>query len=178
MRLGLMLLLLAGVIVVPTAHAQTPPTSAPAALVPANAVYVFESLGRGVQIYRCEANATAPPMHAWVFVAPEATLYNAAGQVIGTHFGGPTWQGNDGSTVVGMVAEQQDSPESSAIPWLLLRAQSNGGSGLFSSVTYIQRLDTAGGVAPADGCGAGTVGETQRVPYTSNYVFWYAAGQQ
>jgi len=48
----------------------------------------------GVQIYACRSGA-------WALVAPRATLYGDNGKVIGSHFGGPTWQARDGSSVVG-----------------------------------------------------------------------------
>ena len=57
----------------------------------------------------------------------------------------------DGSLVVGEVVQR--SAVQGAIPWLLLRARSTDGSGVFKNVKYIQRVDTVGGVA----LGTGTV---------------------
>jgi len=70
----------------------------------------------GVQIYSCNPTATG---FAWTLVAPRADLYDDHGKVIVTHFGGPTWQANDGSQVVGQVLERV-TVESTAIPWLKL----------------------------------------------------------
>jgi hypothetical protein len=109
----------------------------------------------------------------WTFRAPDASLMNLDGEPIGLHYAGPTWEGLDGSRVMAAARANADSPDPSAIPWLLLEAQSNAGTGLFSTVSYIQRLDTSGGRAPADGCGASTVGQEARVPYTAIYTFSY-----
>jgi hypothetical protein len=62
------------------------------------------------------------------------------------------------------------SPDTTASPWLLLETVSTTGPGIFSSVTYIQRLNTSGGLAPA---GPGSaIGELVQVPYTAEYFFY------
>jgi hypothetical protein len=150
----------------------TPPELNP----PASAALLFELGARGVQIYACEATANDPAAFAWTFKGPEAELLNARGEVVGTHFGGPTWQANDGSAVVAAVAARADAPTpKKAIPWLLLEAKSHTGSGAFATVTHIQRLDTVGGVAPKKGCDADHEGEVARVPYKATYAFFYPA---
>jgi len=121
----------------------------------------------GVQIYRWSGTN-------WAFVAPEAILYADAehhGQV-GTHFGtpaGPAWQSNSGSKVVETRVDGC-TPDPTAIQWLLLRTISREGSGVFSAVTYVQRVNTVGGVAPSTP--GAFVGEEVQVPYTSEYVFY------
>ncbi len=143
---------------------------------PASAALLFELDARGVQIYACEAAPNDPAAFAWTFKAPEAELLNARGGVVGTHFGGPTWQANDGSAVVAAVAARADAPNpKKAIPWLLLEATSHTGTGAFATVTHIQRLDTSGGVAPKKGCDASHAGEVARVPYKATYAFYYPA---
>ena len=121
----------------------------------------------GVQIYRWTGTA-------WAFVAPSATLYANAdydGQV-GTHYIGPTWESNSGSKVVG-ARVAGCTPDATAIPWLLLQALTTEGPGIFHRVTYIQRVNTVGGLAPA---GPGSaVGEEVQVPYTAEYFFYRAA---
>ena len=118
----------------------------------------------GVQIYRWDGIS-------WVFVEPAATLFanaNYDGKV-GRHYVGPTWESNSGSKVVG-ARLYGCQPDSSAIPWLLLEAVSTSGPGIYSSVTYIQRLNTKGGLPPA---GPGSfVGETVQIPYTAEYYFY------
>ena len=64
-----------------------------------------------------------------------------------------------------------------AIPWLLLKARSNDGSGIFSTITYVQRLQTAGGVAPAEGCDRSDPGAERAIPYTAVYAFYYGAAE-
>ena len=111
----------------------------------------------------------------WVFVAPEATLYaddDFHGQV-GTHFAGPTWESNSGSKVVEQRVDGC-TPDPTAIPWLLLRTTSQEGVGVFSGVTYVQRLNTVGGIAPATP--GETPGEERKVPYTAEYVFYRGGG--
>lgn len=161
------------------ATAQGTPTSAeaiPAILVPPpTSVLLFTLRARGVQIYACAAKPDDPTAFAWTFKAPEADLLNARGEVVGRHFAGPTWQGNDGSAVVGAVLERADAPEPGAIPWLLLEAKEHEGNGAFSTVTHVQRLDTVGGVAPVEGCDAEHAGAEARVPYEATYAFSYPA---
>ena len=119
----------------------------------------------GVQIYECRDSK-------WLFVAPEAELFDAAGKKIGRHYAGPHWESADGSRIAGVVKERAEAPVAGAIPWLLLSAKSVGGEGAFSRVTSIQRLATAGGVAPAGGCNQ--PGEEARVYYSADYYFYTA----
>src|SRR3984885_4547361 len=72
--------------------------------------------GKGVQIYHCDWPQGTP---AWVFVAPEATLY-AGTETVGTHGAGPTWRWKDGSAITGKLLISQPSPDGASIPWLLL----------------------------------------------------------
>jgi hypothetical protein len=123
----------------------------------------------GVQIYACKA--TSSSSYGWVFQAPQATLYNAGGQIAGTHYAGPTWHADDGSTVVGAKLAAS-TPDPSSIPWLLLGAASHSGDGRMTPVTYVQRLDTVGGKAPATGCDADHVGAVANVDYTATYYFY------
>ena len=146
----------------------------PSALaVPNGHVLLLQAEARGVQVYVCQAKSDSPGAFEWAFRAPEAELLNSRGEHIGRHFAGPTWEGNDGSQVVGEVRANASSPNPDAIPWLLLQARSNQGAGAFSTVTYIQRLDTRGGRAPADGCGDAQAGQELRVDYTATYAFYY-----
>ena len=127
---------------------------------PGNQV-AFEALGLGVQIYRW--NGTA-----WAFVAPEAVLYQGRG-VVGIHYAGPTWESNSGSTVVGAVIDRC-TPDPDAIPWLLLGAVTSDGPGVFDGVTFIQRLNTVGGLPPVEP--GDFVGEVARVAYAADYIFY------
>jgi Protein of unknown function (DUF3455) len=120
---------------------------------------------KGVQIYECR-NAN------WVFIAPEAELFDRVGKKIGIHYAGPHWEAADGSKVVATVKARADAPAAGSIPWLLLGAKSVGPEGAFSKVTSIQRVATAGGVAPAGACAQ--AGARARVDYTADYYFFTA----
>jgi hypothetical protein len=131
---------------------------------PAGAELTFHAYAVGVQIYRWDGEA-------WAFVAPEADLYADAGGNghVGIHYAGPTWESTSGSAVLGRVAHRC-TPDPDAIPWLSLDAVSSHGPGVFDGVTFIQRVNTVGGKAPAT---PGTVvGGVTRVPYTAEYYFY------
>jgi hypothetical protein len=130
----------------------------------------------GVQKYTCQANGT------WLFTDPEATLYKTTGvpRPIGTHFlnfatGRPVWRLKDGSSV---EAERKVTVSGGTgnIPWLLLQAVATtaGSDGdRLTGTTWVQRLNTSGGVAPAGTC---TPSDRIAVPYSADYFFWRAAG--
>ena len=126
----------------------------------------------GVQKYTCQANGT------WLFTDPEATLYKTTGapKPIGTHFlnfatGLPVWQFKGGSFVE--AARTQSAPGGAGnIAWLLLQAVATS-PGRLGQTTWIQRLNTTGGVAPAGTC---TPGATTAVPYAADYFFWRETG--
>ena len=136
--------------------------------VPEGNSLAFRVYAIGVQVYKW--NGTS-----WVFVAPVATLFADAGYhgEVGTHYVGPTWESNSGSKVVAArVPGTGCTPDSSAIPWLKLQKVSTEGSGIFSSVTFIQRVNTTGGVAPT--APGSAIDEVKEVPYTAEYYFYRA----
>ena len=152
------------------AHSVANSPSAPKALQPPkDQVLILHLNAKGQQIYVCEA---AAGVSAWKFKAPQANLYAESGELFGRHFAGPTWESNDGSRVVGKVMASAPSPDSDAIPWLLLTATSHDGAGVFSKVQSIQRLNTKGGVAPSTGCSAQNQKEETQVPYEASYYFY------
>lgn len=128
---------------------------------------VFHVFAVGVQIYHWDGTN-------WVFIAPQATLFADAKHhsQVGTHFGtpaGPAWETTSGSRI---VAQRVDgcTPDASAIQWLLLRGISDQGHGVLNGVSFVQRVNTVGGLAPAT---PGTfVGQESQVPYTSEYFFY------
>ena len=141
---------------------------------PPNLLLTLQALGTGVQIYQCAMVAGDATRYAWTLKGPEATLYDKGGKKIGRHFAGPTWEGNDGSSVVGEVVSRADSPSGDSIPWLLLSAKSNSGRGLFASVKFIQRLHTVGGKAPTAECSGARSGAERREKYAADYFFYIA----
>jgi hypothetical protein len=155
------------------ASAGLKPVDAPASLAPPATQVLTQRLhATGVQIYQCQSAKDDPERFEWAFKEPEATLTTERGKVIGKHYAGPTWEAMDGSKVTGVVVARSNSPDSNAIPWLLLRAGTTSGSGIFNDVKSIQRLNTVGGSAPAGGCGQPQVGQEQRVPYSADYLFY------
>lgn len=125
---------------------------------------------KGVQIYECKNSAQDAAKFEWAFKSPEAELFDTTGKPFGKHYGGPTWESNDGSKVVGEVKTRADSPDAASIPWLLLSAKSILGNGVFSGTKAIQRINTVGGKASGM-CGAAEVGKILRVSYTATYVY-------
>ena len=141
---------------------------------PATEVLSLETKATGVQIYECNASKDDSTRFEWIFKAPEAELFDLAGTKIGKHYAGPTWESNDGSKVVGEVKARDNGPDPNAIPWLLLGAKSTSGTGLFSQVKSIQRVNTVGGKAPPDVCSQAQAGKVARVDYKATYKFYVA----
>ncbi len=161
-------------VVAACAAAQSPATTArvPANLEPgANESLAMILPAKGVQIYQCRARKDRAG-YEWTFVAPEADLFDTRGNRVGRHYAGPSWEAADGSKVVGALKERADAPAAGAIPWLLLSAKPAGSQGAFSKVASIQRLNTAGGVAPREGCSQPEAGKTARVDYTADYYLF------
>jgi len=133
--------------------------------VPAGNALKVRYHGVGMQVYTWSATAAS-----WGAPKPIATLF--LGEALSaTHFEGPTWQHADGSKVVGAKLASV-TVGATAIPWLLLKAASASGPGLFADVTYVQRLNTKGGLAPA-GSGS-TDGAQIQVHYEADYLFYHA----
>lgn len=130
-------------------------------------------VGKGEITYECRAKADAPEQFAWAFVAPNAVLLTPDGKPAGRYYGGPTWEALDGSKVTGkQVAVAPAQPGS--IPLQLVKAETTEGSATFNQITYIQRLKTDKGVAPALPCNAAVAGQKQIVTYQADYVFYRA----
>jgi hypothetical protein len=146
------------------------PAALPAELrPPASQKLILQAHGVGDQVYICQA---VEGNYAWIFKAPDARLLDADGRLLGRHFAGPTWEAKDGSRVVAKPAASVPSPDPRSVPWLRLDAIRHDGSGTMSPVLSIQRLNTQGGNAPVQGCGASTVGAEARVPYQADYYFF------
>jgi hypothetical protein len=142
----------------------------PAALqVPANEQLVVQVHATGDQIYSCKVDGAQPE---WTLKAPDAELFDKDGKAFGKHFAGPSWEASDGSRVVGKAAANVPSPDAESIPWLLVTVVSHAGDGVLAKVSFIQRINTKGGKAPASGCDAAHAGQEVRVPYSADYRFF------
>jgi hypothetical protein len=139
---------------------------------PAGQVLSLSARADGVQIYQCLAQKDEPVRFSWTLKGPEAVLRNNTGKPSGRHYAGPTWEANDGSKVMGELVAKADAPTADSIPWLLLKAKSTAGHGVFSEITSIQRLRTHGGIAPEAGCDRSQAGQEVRVPYSALYRFY------
>ncbi len=149
--------------------------AAPAAVsVPAGHKVAMMTTGMGELTYECRAKAGMPGQWEWVFTGPDAMLYDMNRKMVGKYYGGPTWESNDGSKVTGK--QLAVSPGAAgAIPLQLVQAGPATGNGAMSGVSYIQRLNTMGGVAPMDACGEAMTGMKKTVKYQADYVFYKPA---
>jgi hypothetical protein len=156
----------------------------------------------GTQNYVCRPSAAAPSGFAYVLFTPEATLFNEDDDQIITHFFSPnpdpldpntnpavvadgairaTWQhSRDTSTVWAKVHQPNGAAivDPNAIAWLLLDVvgaeDGPTGGGKLTRTTFIQRVNTTGGLAPPDGCSSpADVGNQAFVPYTADYFFYF-----
>jgi Protein of unknown function (DUF3455) len=136
---------------------------------PASDHLLFQLHAKGDQIYVCKPEGA---QFTWTLKAPDARLFDRHGKPFGKHFAGPTWQANDGSSVVGKAVAKWPSPDADSVAWLLVTVISHQGHGALSRVTTIQRVNTKGGQPPASGCDAARVGQEFRAPYSAEYRFF------
>jgi hypothetical protein len=132
----------------------------------------------GVQIYTCTGLGTA----ASTPVTPDAQLVGDNGKFIAHHFGtpsGPAWQAKDGSMVVGRRDGAAPAPVPGAIDWLRVAAVSAepGPDGdRLAGTTFIQRINTVGGLASTVASKCAKAGDQVKSPYEADYVFWKKLG--
>jgi hypothetical protein len=164
-----------------------------------NSVYL-KARAVGTQNYVCQPGSGGP---AWKLLGPQATLFVTLPWIQGelrlqtaTHFlslnpaepgtARPTWQNSlDTSATWGKAIADSRDPQfvaPGAIPWLLVQivgAQRGptGGSAV-SQTTFIQRINTSGGLAPSDGCDDSGLGKVALMAYTADYVFYQADGRK
>ena len=182
-----------------TAHAAkiTPP-SVPANLQVAAGSRVF-LVGHaiGTQNYICSPTATGV---AYVLSTPQATLFNDEGGQLTTHFFSPNPDPNDANTNPLVLADgairptwQHSRDNSSAwaklhpngsaavtpgaLAWLLLDVvgvqEGLAGGDVLTKTTQIPRVNTVGGLAPAQGCASpADLGRTAVVEYAADYYFY------
>lgn len=156
----------------PAAYSQA---SLPDAVkVPAGNKVAMETVGAGDITYECRVKANAPGEHEWVFVGPDAKLMDRGGKQVGKYYGPPaTWESMDGSKLTG--AQVAVAPNGTGnIPLQLVKGNPAMGAGSMQGVSYVQRVATRGGVAPAMACGASSIGQKQVVKYQADYIFYRA----
>ncbi|SDP91237.1 DUF3455 domain-containing protein [Lentzea jiangxiensis] len=146
----------------PAAVSEAAARVAPAVQVPPGNKVVEKFYAKGVQTYTCTAGA-------WKGLEPAATLADRLGRAVGLHSRGPIWVSTvDGSAVEAAPVDGARNEVAGAVPELLLKTKSTRGSGVFAGVTYVQRLNTRGGLAPTGGC---TEGAQTSVRYEALYTF-------
>lgn len=151
----------------------------------ANHTLVLIALGEGTQNYTCGTNLTAAPspigavaklFDASCTMANNPDAVNAAiGSIeetasIGTHFfvdnTTPDFDITGmGNTQTKKVQEVNAPAPANDVKWLRLEAQTTGST---SAVKQIYRLNTAGGLAPAN-CEGRAVGDVMTVKYSAQY---------
>lgn len=136
--------------------------------VPAGNVKLVTLHATGEQIYQCVLKETA---YKWI-VSPKAVLMDEQGQHVGTHSKGPVWQHKDGSRVTGKISQKTDEPRHKAMPWLLIEVVDHKGEGVFSAVSYINRINTQGGLEPTSSCDNNHLGSEKAAAYTADYIFY------
>ena len=174
----------------PAANIPVPPLPPDLEEVPPPHRVVFVGHAIGTQNYVCLPSGSGV---AWTLFTPQATLFRKNGQQLTTHFFSPNpdpednltvraaWQhSQDSSTVWGRVTDSSSDAnfvEAGAIPWLTVETagvqEGPVGGGQMTAITFIQRLNTVEGSAPATGCSVATdVGRRAFVPYRADYFFY------
>jgi hypothetical protein len=170
------------------AGAQGAPTVPAGLEAPAGVSPYLTLHAEGTQNYMC---TVGPGGFAWTFYGPQATLFHDSASQVATHFLAPNvdeggtpraaWQHSVDSSAIwaASIASSTDPAfvASGAIPWLLLKVVGDEtgptGGTFFTGTTHIQRVNTAGGAAPATGCKtANDVGRKALVAYRTDYVFY------
>ena len=146
----------------------------PAAIaVPSGNRVATRTVGVGELTYECREKQGAAGTYEWTFVAPTATLWDSGRtRAVGKYYGGPTWESSDGSKVTGKQLATAPATNAGAIPFQLVQAAPATGNGSMQGVTYIQRLNTVGGVAPSEPCAASSANQRRQVKYEADYVFY------
>lgn len=140
--------------------------------VPAGHKVAMETVGVGQITYECRAKKDMAGQFEWVFVGPDAKLMGRNGQQVGKYYGPPaTWESMDGSKLTATQLAVAPAMAGS-IPLQLVKANPAMGMGAMQGVSYIQRVKTQGGVAPAMACDAAKMGSKQIVNYQADYIFW------
>jgi len=124
----------------------------------------------GAQLYECKPGSGNKPEAGaltWQFREPIATLV-LDGKTVGRHYAGPAWDYADGSGVKGKVISSTPGATPNDISWLKLEIVDHRNSGVLSSATVVQRINTRGGLTQGT---CERAGDFLSVPYSADYVF-------
>ena len=128
----------------------------------------------GVQKYKARIKAGSDPVqYEWVFVAPQADLYDISNAKVGNHGAGPFWTTSPLDSIFAQhftPARTTSSDDPESIDWLLLMPKTGTNpTGIFTDVDYIQRIATRGGKAPLTP--PTDINQTLNVKYKAVYRF-------
>ena len=145
----------------------------------------------GSQDYVCAASGSGV---AFVLTTPEAVLFDNPARRVINHFFSPnpveggtiraTWQSTRNSSVfwgkvvhAATFATDPDFVAPDAIAWVLLSQagvlEGSGNGDNLAAATFVQRVNTVGGLAPSIGCNSpADIGKTAFVPYEADYEFY------
>ena len=125
----------------------------------------FHGFAVGFQVYTWDGLKWGPAV-------PDATLFDDDGNVVASHFAGPTWRSNSGSEVVGELPPLSVEVDPDSILWLRLAADEDRthGPGIFANTSFIHRVNTVGGKAPS--VNGTVIGQVAKIPYTADYFFY------
>lgn len=171
------ILFLSAVLMVAPSHAQpdSMQKGLPALIqVAAGNSMVLDAGAKGTITYACRKEKEPLTTYKWIVVGEQAVLNDSKGKEIGTYSGPPArWAINDKSFVNGsQVAVSPNGVKN--LPFQLVKADVAGGQGTLTAVSYVQRVNTQGGVAPKGKCSSDNDGQKVEVDYQAEYRFWKA----
>ncbi len=180
----------------------TPPSVPPNLRVDVGNKAFLKGEAQGTQNYVCAPSTASSTGVAYVLFTPQATLFSDddGGQII-THFFSPNPDPRDPDTSAAVVApggairatwvHSQDGssvwaklhpngaaiPDEESIAWLLLDKVGvefgPTGGDILEKTTFVQRVNTKGGLPPKTGCAsANDLGNQAFIPYTADYFFY------
>ena len=168
------------------AQTVTPPIVPPGLEVEAPNQAFLLGHATGFQNYECQPVDSLGRVD-WTLFTPQATLFNDQNEQIITHFFSPnpeergvvraTWQDSEDTSAVWARAIASAVVDPNSIAWVTLqtvgtRVGPTDGQTL-SDTTFVQRVNTHGGLAPSTGCNSlPDVGRKAFMPYTADYVFY------
>jgi hypothetical protein len=168
------------------AQTITPPSVPPGLEVPEGNEAFRVGHAFGTQNYICLPVDSIGHV-AFTLFTPEATLLGEQDEQLTTHFFSPnpdeggvvraTWEDSVDTSFVWARAVAQATVDPKAITWVKLETAGTDvgptGGDTLAKTTFVQRVNTRGGLAPATGCSLPTdIGSKRFVPYKADYFFY------
>ena len=168
------------------AQTITPPSVPPGLEVPEGNEAFRVGHAFGTQNYVCLPVDSIGHV-AFTLFTPEATLLGEQDEQLTTHFFSPnpdeggvvraTWEDSVDTSFVWARAVAQATVDPKAITWVKLETAGTDvgptGGDTLAKTTFVQRVNTRGGLAPATGCDLPKdIGTKRFVPYKADYFFY------